>query len=226
MGHYDKSIEHLDQAEELEQQPTIDLYKGSALFQLGRYEEAINVSTSANDDNMNDHMIRNCELLLEMETKGKEILFNPDNLEIFFKIIAEFELFKNSEKELWANQIVIEILEKRGEDTVITIKNVIMNLASLKRYEEAFESLDEQIRLNSEDYELFGIKGKIYLDLEEYKSAENSFLRSLEIKPENETSLMNLGNLYTAQGLKQKADPIYKKLFDLKMRKGTFEELL
>ena len=73
----------------------------------------------------------------------------------------------------------------------------------------------EYIKLNPKDEKLHYNLGICYIEKEEYKNAEASFAKAIELKPDFADAYCNLGNVYLETEKPEKAIEQYKKALSL-----------
>jgi tetratricopeptide (TPR) repeat protein len=100
------------------------------------------------------------------------------------------------------------------------------NLIKINRLDEAMEQLDilisEEPRLSFAHY----YKGRIYIEWGNYQSAEDEYLKTLELDDTFEPALFDLAGLYQYQRKLEEAVTIYKKLISLYPNNRTAQERL
>lgn len=81
----------------------------------------------------------------------------------------------------------------------------------LSNYQEGLGHLNTAIYLEENDYNVYHLQGRIYLNLKEWERAMDRFLKAQELAPENVYVLNNLGLSYIYLGFFTKARDVLEK---------------
>jgi tetratricopeptide (TPR) repeat protein len=161
--------------------------KGNSLYELSRYEEAIESyeiaieSSFDNDDitwsNQSAALARLNRYEEALLSSKKSIELNPEN------------------SSAWSNQSAI--------------------LSRLNRHKEALLSSKKSIELNPENYSAWSNQGNIFLELNRYEEALQSYNELIELSPENSNSWRQKGIVLNELMRFKEALQSYKKAIEL-----------
>ena len=95
------------------------------------------------------------------------------------------------------------------------IKNLVISQIDKNLLHDALETLQNGLRSFSENYEIFYLQGNVYLRLDMFSEAVESYKRSLELKPEFIDSFLNLGFAHNKNKEYREAISAYQKVIEL-----------
>ena len=72
----------------------------------------------------------------------------------------------------------------------------IIALCETGKYDQALDLISEKIKSKDISSELYRLQGQVYFDQEKYDDSLNSLIESLKLDPENQFSLILIGNIY------------------------------
>jgi Tfp pilus assembly protein PilF len=92
-------------------------------------------------------------------------------------------------------------VEESREDRSLSDQKAL-SVASLRRgnFQQAVEDINKAEEINPKDPDVHLIKGVIYFALKDYKQAEASYRRAIELKPDYSEARYNLCGLYLTTG--------------------------
>lgn len=101
---------------------------------------------------------------------------------------------------VFTNQLTLweDTLEK-NPDSVAAMQNLGLAYVAVNRQEEARKILEKATEYDFDRYQTFNSLGLVLGDLGRLAEAEQAFLKSIELKPENPRPRVNLGNLTRIQ---------------------------
>jgi tetratricopeptide (TPR) repeat protein len=172
--------------------------RGNALFDLGRYEEAISSYDKAIEIDPDSQSIwlnrsvairnlgRYTEAIISCE---KALDINPDSLELWHEKGYCFEKLGQYEESLQCHNQTVRIKSDYAEGWY----NRGVQLGNLGRYEEAIQSYDKALEIDSDYYKAWNNRGGTLANLGKYEEAIQSYDKALEIKPDYHEVLNNRG---------------------------------
>ena len=130
-------------------------------------------------------------LSLETNVAGTPTI--PDSVKVDDLIQAAQAASKNDNYEV-AEQLLRRVVEKDPKHKTIR-RDLAYVLNEQKKYDEAIEVLNEQIKINPfEDY-AYGLLGRVHWSKEEYSKAEAAFRKQIEVTPLDQYAHASLGQL-------------------------------
>ena len=192
LGNYKEALKHLQKAENenkliLEKQTEIFFYEGNALWELGKYEEALQAYNKAIALKPDSHeawynkgvalrkLGKNEEAL---QAYDEEIAFKPDLHEAWYNKGNFLAELGREEETLQAYDKAIA-LKPDHQDAWCNKGN---SLAELGREEEALQAYDKAIALKPDDYEAWYNKGVALKLFGKEDEAQKASLKAEELK--------------------------------------------
>lgn len=122
--------------------------------------------------------------------------------------IKESNYLKNIEN------IALDFLEEMNEKSEISINKIVGN--------EMIPQYLYNIKQNPNDVNsLFGL-GNVYVSLQDYEKAKNTYLKIIDIEPSNDIALNNLGSVYQQKGDFKKAEEMFGQAIQINGENGRY----
>jgi tetratricopeptide (TPR) repeat protein len=126
------------------------------------------------------------------------------DLQVLFRVYLSFELIADSSKSSSGMPLLTDVIDARVPARAR--QDFENGRAALKgkNYKEGIALLEKATLGYSNFYEAQLLLGIAFMDLKEWEKAEHAFQRAIEIKPQNGTAMIYLGEVYWRQ--KRNAD--------------------
>ena len=120
------------------------------------------------------------------------------DLQVLFRLYLVFEITPDSSKRAGGLQL-LDVIDARVPAAARSEFNSGRDAAAKKNYQEAISHLEKAVSTYSDFFDAQLLLGTTFMDLRAWEKAEKPLLRALELKPENATVLLSLGELYWRQ---------------------------
>ena len=161
--------------------------KGSALFKLEKYDDAI-------------------------KCYDKIIEIKPDDIDAYYNKGSALAELRHRKKAIMCFDNVLEL---NSDDIDAYIHKGII-LAKLKRYDEAIQCFDKTIELKPDSYAAYNNKGIILAELKRYDEAIQCFDKTIELKPDSYVAYNNKRDVFRKLGRFSDARKCRNKIKELK----------
>ncbi len=182
LDRYEDGLKAFDQAIQMDAQDELALYyKGRALHELKRYEEALQIydqSLEAIENNVG--YLAEGEVLDELE--------RYEELALYYKGQALYELKRYEE----ALQVYDQALELQEDNVTYIAKGEV--LCHLQQYEEALQAAEESLDI-LELVDAWNLKGQALVGLGRYADALAAYDQALHLEPENKEAYEQKGEI-------------------------------
>ncbi|MFC2163843.1 tetratricopeptide repeat protein [Acidobacteriota bacterium] len=131
--------------------------------------------------------------------------------QLFIAALKAFQWEKNPEKAIQLYQQVIDIYPKDARPRWLLGRVY----TSIKNSAKSIDQMKKAVAINNEFVPAFKDLGYRHMFIEDYEKAEEFFLRSLELAPDEPNSHDSLADLYTRTGRFEEAITHYKKALEL-----------
>jgi len=207
MDEYENAIEKLDRAlylssdiwEGSSYKSDVLNYKGAALFNLDKFEEAIKVYDESLKLNPKNYLSWNnkAQLLFELERydeaanaieKALENLEDKEDEQLL--LVNKTLILTYGDKSEQSLKLIKKILKENSENYRVWLSKGVA-LSDLDKQEEAIEAFNEGLKIEPESLDLLIPKGVALLDFEKYEDALDCFEKAIKIDPTEELAWYN-----------------------------------
>lgn len=129
--------------------------------------------------------------------------------------ISSKDFKKSSQKSIFEN----------SNNNINELKNQLEMLISNLQYNEALALVDEAIKLEPKDADLYSIKSVILISLEKFDNAEEVLNKGLAINPNHVDCLYNKAFVYEQKNQIGKAKELYEKILEITKEKELIFEI-
>jgi tetratricopeptide (TPR) repeat protein len=138
----------------------------------------------------------------------------PDNPEAYYQRGLAYENLDLHEKAL-DDYVACLKLDSRRTDA---LNNKAVQLAKLKRFDEAIAAFSELVDLNRDDFLGYRNRGLCRFDVQDYAGALQDYATAVKLNPADSSSWFQRGNVYLATSALEAAESDYSKAVELDPR--------
>jgi len=121
------------------------------------------------------------------------------DMQVIFRTFLVFELIADSPKGASGLPLLTDVIDARIPAEAREAFNNGRAALMRKNYKEGTEFLEKATLSYSNFFEAQLLLGMAFIDLKEWEKAEKALLRAVEIKPQNATAMIYLGEVYWRQ---------------------------
>jgi Flp pilus assembly protein TadD len=137
------------------------------------------------------------------------------DMQVLFRVYLVFELTADTSKNVSGLPVLTDVVDARVPAAAREAFDNGRAALTRKSYKEAIGYLEKAVLGYSNFFEANLLLGTAFMDLREWDKAEKPLLRAVEIKPDNATAMIALGEVYWRQ--KRNADAEQTLLDGLKL---------
>ena len=212
---YQEEQERINRNNELRRRAAELSRKADALYDAGRYREALDLYLEAGKvwsgwgvdqyGNTFDQKIKNCRSMIYI-TDAKAAIKQED-YEQAASLIREAQSINSKYADRW------EDLRKECESDALTKKAV--KLIDQGNYKEAEPSLTKAVNIYPKSDWAYNNLGRALLGQKRYKEAEVFFLQAIQLNPEIKSARYNLGQALQNQNRNIEAEKAFRELIKI-----------
>jgi Tetratricopeptide repeat/Carboxypeptidase regulatory-like domain len=121
------------------------------------------------------------------------------DLQVVSRVYLILEITSDTSKTPAGRPLLTDVIDARVPEVARNEFNNARAALTKKSYQEAVAHLEKAIFAYASFFEAQLLLGTTFMDLREWAKAEKALLRALEIKPDNATALISLGEVYWRQ---------------------------
>jgi len=193
--------------------------KGDELYENGHYEEAFSAYVTASEQYFND-----VQLEKSVQALDSALRIDPENVTLWQTKGSILAFMDNKVEEAnkafdRAFQILNQSIEKKPDD-VETLLSVAKTFRGMGKYDDAIESIDRVIELDSKNIDARFYKAEFLTLAGRYSEATDVYGETIEMIPADETSTLTsawsmMGNSFYDDGRYKDAINAYDKAIEI-----------